>query len=78
MNSTKVNSFSDAIRRLDAVTFIFHLFRVIKSHSTCYQSMIGHCLGAAGGLEAIATLKGVKAIKTGWLHPTNATIDQFV
>ena len=36
------------------------------------QSMIGHCLGAAGGLEAIAT---VKAITTGWLHPT---INQFV
>lgn len=38
----------------------------------CLQSMIGHCLGAAGGLEAIAT---VKAITTGWLHPT---INQFV
>ena len=34
--------------------------------------MIGHCLGAAGGLEAIAT---VKAINTGWLHPS---INQFV
>ncbi|XP_022715568.1 3-oxoacyl-[acyl-carrier-protein] synthase I, chloroplastic-like [Durio zibethinus] len=33
--------------------------------------MIGHCEGAAGGLEAIAT---VKAITTGWLHPT---INQF-
>ena len=29
--------------------------------------MIGHGLGAAGGLEAIAT---IKAITTGWLHPT--------
>ncbi|KAJ0878518.1 putative beta-ketoacyl-[acyl-carrier-protein] synthase I [Helianthus annuus] len=36
------------------------------------KSMIGHCLGAAGGLEAIAT---VKAIQTGWLHPT---LNQFV
>ena len=36
------------------------------------QSMIGHCLGAAGGLEAIAVLK---AIQTGWLHPS---INQFV
>ena len=36
------------------------------------QSMIGHCLGAAGGLEAIAT---VEAITTGWVHPT---INQFV
>lgn len=29
--------------------------------------MIGHGLGAAGGLEAIAC---IKAITTGWLHPT--------
>ena len=34
--------------------------------------MIGHCLGSAGGLEAIAV---IKAITTGWLHPT---INQFV
>lgn len=31
------------------------------------KSLIGHCLGAAGGMEAIAT---IKAIQTGWLHPT--------
>ncbi len=31
------------------------------------KSMIGHCLGAAGGIEAIAT---IKAIETGMLHPT--------
>lgn len=31
------------------------------------KSMIGHCLGAAGGIEAIAT---VKAIQEGILHPT--------
>lgn len=41
----------------------------IKMNAT--KSMIGHCLGAAGGLEAIAVLK---AIETGWLHPT---INQF-
>ncbi|KAJ7522248.1 hypothetical protein O6H91_18G003100 [Diphasiastrum complanatum] len=35
------------------------------------ESMIGHCLGAAGGLEAIATIKGMI---TGWIHPT---INQF-
>jgi 3-oxoacyl-[acyl-carrier-protein] synthase II len=37
----------------------------IKMNAT--KSMIGHCLGAAGGLEAIAT---IKAIQTGMLHPT--------
>lgn len=31
------------------------------------KSMIGHCLGAAGGVEAVAT---VKAILTGVVHPT--------
>lgn len=31
------------------------------------KSMIGHALGAAGGLEAVAT---VKAIQTGKIHPT--------
>ncbi len=31
------------------------------------KSLVGHCLGAAGGVEAIATLK---AIETGMLHPT--------
>ncbi len=37
----------------------------IKLNAT--KSMIGHCLGAAGGLEAIAT---IQAIRTGKLHPT--------
>lgn len=32
-----------------------------------FHSLTGRCLGAAGGLEAIAT---IKAITTGWLHPT--------
>ncbi|MED6153802.1 3-oxoacyl-[acyl-carrier-protein] synthase I, chloroplastic [Stylosanthes scabra] len=37
----------------------------LKMNAT--KSLIGHGLGAAGGLEAIAT---IKAITTGWLHPT--------
>lgn len=37
----------------------------IKLNAT--KSMIGHCLGAAGGLEAVATIQG---IRTGKLHPT--------
>src|SRR5262249_17038017 len=36
----------------------------IKMNAT--KSMTGHCLGAAGGIEAIAT---IKAIQTGMLHP---------
>ena len=41
-----------------------HLLNV-KINAT--KSMIGHCLGAAGGLEAVAT---VMAIKTSKVHPT--------
>lgn len=37
----------------------------LKMNAT--KSMIGHALGAAGGLEAVAT---VKAIQTGQIHPT--------
>jgi 3-oxoacyl-[acyl-carrier-protein] synthase II len=37
----------------------------IKMNAT--KSMIGHCLGAAGGMEAIAT---IMAIHTGKVHPT--------
>ena len=37
----------------------------IKMNAT--KSMIGHCLGAAGGIEAIAT---IVAIQTGMIHPT--------
>lgn len=37
----------------------------IKINAT--KSLIGHCLGAAGGIEAIAT---IMAIQTGKLHPT--------
>ena len=34
---------------------------------TSTKSMIGHCLGAAGGLEVIASLQ---AIEEGYIHPT--------
>lgn len=37
----------------------------IKLNAT--KSLIGHCLGAAGGIEAIAT---IQAIRRGKLHPT--------
>jgi len=37
----------------------------IKMNAT--KSLVGHCLGAAGGIESIAT---IMAIQTGKLHPT--------
>lgn len=39
--------------------------KTMKMNGT--KSMTGHCLGAAGGVEAIAT---IKAIQTGKVHPT--------
>lgn len=54
------------LAELNAVKKIFgpHVSK-IKMNAT--KSMIGHTLGAAGGIEAIAT---IKSINTGILHPT--------
>uniref|UniRef100_A0A6I9QYI7 3-oxoacyl-[acyl-carrier-protein] synthase I, chloroplastic n=1 Tax=Elaeis guineensis var. tenera TaxID=51953 RepID=A0A6I9QYI7_ELAGV len=57
------------LAEVNAIKQVFKNPSDVKINAT--KSMIGHCLGAAGGLEAIAT---VKAIATGWLHPT---INQF-
>lgn len=40
--------------------------QVKKMKMNATKSMTGHCLGAAGGVEAVAT---IKAINTGKLHP---------
>ncbi|XP_071688184.1 3-oxoacyl-[acyl-carrier-protein] synthase I, chloroplastic-like [Rutidosis leptorrhynchoides] len=52
-----------------AISEVFKCNKTIKANST--KSIIGHCMAAAGSMEAIAT---IKAIQTGWLHPT---INQF-
>lgn len=57
------------LAEVNALKKVFKDPRDIKINST--KSMIGHCLGAAGGLEAIAT---IKALNTGYVHPT---INQF-
>lgn len=48
-----------------AIQSVFTQRSHMKMNAT--KSMIGHCLGAAGGLEAIAT---IQAIKTGYVHPS--------
>lgn len=48
-----------------AIKKVFTDMSHVKMNAT--KSLIGHCLGAAAGIEAVAV---VKAIETGWLHPT--------
>ena len=50
---------------VNALKKIFHHPEKIAINAT--KSMIGHSLGAAGGLEAVVT---VKALQTGMVHPT--------
>lgn len=54
------------IAEVNAIKKVFvHNRAAITMNAT--KSMIGHCLGAAGGIEAVAT---VKALKEGMAHPT--------
>ncbi|CAM6082068.1 unnamed protein product [Calypogeia fissa] len=69
INAHATSTIVGDLAEVNAVKKVFKEDQDIKINAT--KSMIGHCLGAAGGLEAIAT---IKAITTGWLHPT---INQF-
>eukprot|EP00252_Welwitschia_mirabilis_P013252 TRINITY_DN29209_c0_g1_i1.p1 TRINITY_DN29209_c0_g1~~TRINITY_DN29209_c0_g1_i1.p1 ORF type:complete len:492 (-),score=91.50 TRINITY_DN29209_c0_g1_i1:327-1802(-) len=69
INAHATSTLAGDLAEVNAIKSVFKDTAGIKMNAT--KSMIGHCLGAAGGLEAIAT---VKAITTGWLHPT---INQF-
>lgn len=69
INAHATSTLVGDLAEVNAVKKVFKNTDGIKMNAT--KSMIGHCLGAAGGLEAIAT---VKAIQTGWLHPS---INQF-
>lgn len=69
INAHATSTLAGDLAEVNAIKSVFKNTSEIKINAT--KSMIGHCLGAAGGLEAIAT---VKAINTGWLHPS---INQF-
>ncbi|KAL6841843.1 hypothetical protein ACP4OV_028355 [Aristida adscensionis] len=69
INAHATSSPAGDVAEVNALKKVFRYTFGIKMNAT--KSMIGHCLGAAGGLEAVAT---IKAITTGWVHPT---INQF-
>ncbi|KAJ8555892.1 hypothetical protein K7X08_013388 [Anisodus acutangulus] len=65
INAHATTTLAGDLAEVNAIKKVFKDTSEIKMNGT--KSMIGHGLGAAGGIEAIAT---IKAIKTGWLHPT--------
>ncbi|GJV24193.1 3-oxoacyl-[acyl-carrier-protein] synthase 2 [Tanacetum coccineum] len=69
INAHATSTLVGDVAEVNALKKVFKNTNGIKMNAT--KSMIGHSMGAAGGLEAIVI---VKAIQTGWLHPT---INQF-
>ncbi|KAL6349433.1 hypothetical protein AAG906_034090 [Vitis piasezkii] len=65
VNAHATSTLAGDLAEVNAIKKVFKDTSEIKMNGT--KSMIGHGLGAAGGLEAIAT---IKAITTGWIHPT--------
>lgn len=69
INAHATSTRAGDLAEFNAIKSVFKDTSSIKMNGT--KSMIGHAIGAAGALEAITT---IKAITTGWLHPT---INQF-
>lgn len=66
INAHATSTLAGDLCEINAIRNVFGAHtKKIKINAT--KSMIGHCLGAAGGLEAVAT---IMAIQTGKLHPT--------
>ena len=65
INAHATSTLVGDIAEVKAVRSVFSDWSNIKMNAT--KSMIGHCLGAAAGVEAIAT---IMAIKRGEVHPT--------
>ncbi|KAL2457358.1 3-oxoacyl-[acyl-carrier-protein] synthase II [Forsythia ovata] len=70
INAHATSTPSDDLKEYEAIIRCFGQNTELRMNST--KSMIGHLLGAAGAVEAIAT---VKAIQTGWIHP-NINLEQ--
>lgn len=64
INAHATSTLAGDFREYQALVRCFGQNPELKVNST--KSMIGHLLGAAGAVEAIAT---IQAIRTGWVHP---------
>ncbi|CAN0839541.1 3-oxoacyl-[acyl-carrier-protein] synthase II, chloroplastic [Linum grandiflorum] len=64
INAHATSTLAGDLKEYQALMHCFGENPDLKVNST--KSMIGHLLGAAGGVEAIAA---VQAIRTGWVHP---------
>ncbi|KAI3455651.1 hypothetical protein Pfo_012314 [Paulownia fortunei] len=64
INAHATSTPSADFKEYQAIIHCFGQNTELRMNST--KSMIGHLLGAAGAVEAVAT---VKAIQTGWIHP---------
>lgn len=65
INAHATSTLVGDVAEVKAIKKVFANMEGVKVNGT--KSLIGHCLGAAGGLEAVAV---IQAIRTGWLHPT--------
>ncbi|KAI8469757.1 MAG: thiolase-like protein [Monoraphidium minutum] len=65
INAHATSTLVGDVAEVKAIKKVFTDTSHIKMNAT--KSLIGHCLGAAAGIEAVAV---VKAIETGWLHPS--------
>ncbi|XP_068658928.1 3-oxoacyl-[acyl-carrier-protein] synthase II, chloroplastic-like [Aristolochia californica] len=64
VNAHATSTQAGDLKEYEALIRCFGQNPELKVNST--KSMIGHLLGAAGAVEAVAT---VQAIRTGWVHP---------
>ncbi|WJX90899.1 Protein TRANSPORT INHIBITOR RESPONSE 1 [Trifolium repens] len=64
INAHATSTPSGDLKEYQALIHCFGKNPELRVNST--KSMIGHLLGASGGVEAVAT---VQAIRTGWVHP---------
>jgi len=64
VNAHATSTQSGDLKEYEAIVRCFGQNPQLRVNST--KSMTGHLIGAAGGIEAVAS---IQAIRTGWVHP---------